>query len=89
MLKRIVKWFRRKRNWRRTYIVHLNAFGDFDLIKYIEDLKAIYKLTVISGMGTQFQSIEIRIRPRQLREMEKKLPDDVIVSSELKEPGKR
>jgi hypothetical protein len=89
MLKDLHKWFK-KRNWRRTFLVHYIVYtDDFSLDAYIQELQNSYKLRIVKGAHTNNQSIEIRIRPKQLYEVLRELPNTVAVSYEIKEPGKR
>jgi len=71
---------------KKKFYVHLIAFEeDFDLEKYLQDLKRQHSFRVVAGVGTHAQSIEIKIKPVALRELLKKLPREVAVSYEVQE----
>lgn len=68
-----------------VFLVHFIAFENFDLEKYLQNLRVKHIFRVVKGAGTHAQSIEIAITPSTLRELQTELPFSVVVSYETVE----
>jgi len=77
-----------KREQKVCFKVYFATYNDFNLDSFFTYLKKKYALTVLSGEGTNFQSIFIEIRPSDLRELQQAIPESVAVSYELLKPEK-
>lgn len=79
-------WIRKVFGMKKKFFVHLIAFEEnFDLEKYLQDLRGQYAFKVVKGAGTHAQSIEIKIKPVVLRELIQNIPGKVAVSYEIQE----
>ena len=78
----------RRRGGKRVFLVHFFASAEFDLPAYMLKLEEAYRITITKGEGTQTQSIQLRIHPKDLRSILEEIPRTVQVAYEETEPEK-
>jgi hypothetical protein len=78
----------RGRGGKKLFLVHFVASAEFDLPEFIRFLGLKHELTVVTGEGAGMQSVEIKLKPAQLRKMIESIPRNVHVAYEEKEPEK-
>lgn len=72
-----------KYNRRRRFLLYFTAHKDFKLEEYLTVALQRHGHKVITGGNPRFITIEMVIKPKDLRNILEKLPDKVVVSYEL------